>query len=128
MTEMPKKTGRKFSEYRPSTVPLSSLASLHLLLTAVFFLFLSISVSLHGVPAYPCCGPERLSISVCLSISIFPSPCPTLTSLLLQPALLLSSVSSWPLSNHEAVHGETLPPKYPMLIGTQLNTRSQGDL
>lgn len=91
MTEMPKKTGKKFSEYRLSTL-LSpfSLAPLHLLLTIVslfLFLFLTISLSLPRV-LLSTYGPGCLSISVFSFLSFPLSPPPLLLSCYTQPLSL----------------------------------------
>lgn len=87
MTEMPKKTGKKFREYRLSTLLRSfSLASLHLLATVSSFLFLSIC------PSPECYCPltvePRLSLHLCLPFrfSLPPSLPDTSASLLLYPA------------------------------------------
>lgn len=128
MTEMPKKTSRKFSEYKLSTFPpsvwlgLSASASHHCLLVS---LSLSAHLSLSLSPECYCPPMVWYRVSIYLSVSAFPSPScfPLATT---SPSALISSVPSWPLSDLET-------PTYPhrvlfCLVWNPAQQRSQGDL
>lgn len=101
MTEMPKKTSRKFSEYKLSTFPpsvwlgLSASASTTVSLFLFLFLPTSLSLSHQSVTAHPWCGTGYLSICLCLPFhpppaSLWLQPAPQPLYLLCLPGLFLT--------------------------------------